>query len=230
MVKRLFDIAVSLTALVLLWPLLLVAAIGIRLFSRGPVFFRAERAGRNGEPFVMHKLRTMRTEQGTAASRISSRDDNRVFAFGRLIRRLKIDELPQLYDVLCGKMSIVGPRPEDPGIVRDHYAPEHWETLAVRPGLVSPGSIYNYTHAEKLIGRQNPEKDYVEKVLPVKLALERVYVREVSFRYDLRLIFRTMAVIAMIALGKRDFSDPPEMARIPGIMPARTGNSPSQSD
>ena len=222
MLKRLFDIVASLTALVLLSPAFFAAAIGICFSDWGPVFFRAQRIGRNGEPFVMHKFRTMRVEQGLAASTISSRDDRRVFLFGKLLRILKIDELPQLYDVLRGKMSIVGPRPEDPRIVRDHYAPEHWETLAVRPGLAGPGGIYNYTHAEKLIGRQDPERDYVEKVLPVKLALDEVYVREASFCYDLRLIARTVWIIALIALGRRRFRDPPEMAKVARVIPART--------
>ena len=158
MVKRLFDIVASLTALVVLSPALLIVAAGIRLLDGGPIFFLARRVGLNGELFTMHKFRTMRTEQGIAASIISSSGDRRVFPFGKFLRRSKIDELPQLYDVLRGKMSIVGPRPEDPAIVRDHYAPEHMETLKVRPGLASPGSIYNYTHGEETIGRERPRK------------------------------------------------------------------------
>jgi lipopolysaccharide/colanic/teichoic acid biosynthesis glycosyltransferase len=222
MAKRLFDMLVAATALVLLSPLFLAAAIGIRLSGRGPIFYRAKRLGRNGEPFVMHKFRTMRIDQTPTASAISARHDDRVFPFGRLLRRLKVDELPQLYDVLRGEMSIVGPRPEDPRIIRDHYAPEHWDTLAVRPGMASPGSIFNYTHGERFIGQEAPERDYLEKVLPVKLALEGVYVREASFCYDLRLIFRTAWIIVLIGLGKRQFRDPPEMARIGKIVPART--------
>jgi lipopolysaccharide/colanic/teichoic acid biosynthesis glycosyltransferase len=222
MAKRLFDMLMASMALVLLSPLLLAAAIGIRLSGPGPIFYRARRLGRNGEPFVMHKFRTMRIEQAPTASAISARDDDRIFPIGRWLRRLKIDELPQLYDVLRGKMSIVGPRPEDPRIIRDHYAPEHWKTLAVRPGMASPGSIFNYTHGEKLIGQEDAERDYLEKVLPVKLALEEVYVREGSFWYDLRLIARTVGVIVLIALGRRQFRDPPEMARVGKIVPART--------
>ena len=220
MAKRLFDIVASLTALVVLSPVFLIAAVGIRLLDGGPIFFLARRVGLNGELFTMHKFRTMRVTQGTAASIISSSGDSRVFPFGRLLRRLKIDELPQLYDVLRGKMSIVGPRPEDPAIVRDHYAPEHMETLTVRPGLASPGSIYNYTHGEELIGQGAPERDYVERLLPVKLALEQVYVRNASLWYDLRVIFRTIGVIVRIACGQRG-GDPPEMAKIDRLVPAR---------
>ncbi len=220
MVKRLFDIIASLTALVVLSPVFLITAVGICLSDGRPIFFLARRVGLNGELFTMHKFRTMRAGSGTAASIISSSDDSRVFPFGKLLRRLKIDELPQLYDVLRGTMSIVGPRPEDPAIVRDHYAPEHMETLTVRPGLASPGSIYNYTHGEKLIGQESPERDYVERLLPVKLALEQVYVRNASFSYDLRVIFRTIWVIARIACGKAG-GDPPEMAKIDRVVPAR---------
>ncbi|MCC6126041.1 MAG: sugar transferase [Pirellulales bacterium] len=219
--KRPFDIVAAAAALIVLSPIFLIAALGIRLSSRGPVLYRATRAGKNGRPFVMHKFRTMRIEQGNRASAITAAGDDRVFAVGRLLRALKIDELPQLYDILRGEMSLVGPRPEALEIVRDHYAPEHWETLAVRPGLASPGSIYNYTHGEKLIGKENPERDYLEKLLPLKLALDEVYVRQAGFVYDLRIIVRTAMVIVQIALGKRRFADPPEMKAIERIVPAR---------
>jgi lipopolysaccharide/colanic/teichoic acid biosynthesis glycosyltransferase len=220
-VKRLFDVVAAAAALIVLSPIFLIAALSIRLSSRGPVFYRATRAGRNGKPFVMHKFRTMRIDQVNRASAITAAGDDRVFAAGRWLRALKFDELPQLYDILRGEMSLVGPRPEALEIVRDHYAPEHRETLAVRPGLASPGSIYNYTHGEKLIGKENPERDYLEKLLPLKLALDEVYVRQAGFVYDLRIIFRTLIVIALIALGKRRFADPPEMKAINRIVPAR---------
>jgi len=224
--KRLFDVLASLTALVLLSPLFLFAAVGIRLSSPGPILYRARRAGRGGQPFTMHKFRTMSTDQGTDASAITSAGDSRVFSFGSLLRRLKIDELPQLYDVLRGAMSIVGPRPEDAQIVRSHYAPEHMETLSVRPGLASPGSIYNYTHGERLIGQDHPQQDYLGKLLPVKLALELVYVRQASLFYDLRLILRTVWVILLIGIGRRQFRDPPEMAQVDRIVPVRSSQQP----
>jgi len=221
MVKRLFDIGVSLVAMVVLSPILLVAAAGIWIFSGRPILYRAARAGRESKPFVMHKFRTMRVAAAGSSSAITACRDDRVFAFGSLLRRLKIDELPQLYDVLRGAMSIVGPRPEDAQIARRYFAPEHWQTLAVRPGLASPGSIYNYTHGEKLLGSEAPQQDYLEKLLPVKLALELVYVRRASLWYDLRLIGRTVGVILLIALGKRNFPNPPEMREIDRIVPAR---------
>lgn len=207
--------------MILLLPIFLIAALGIRVSSRGPIFYRARRAGKNGKPFLMHKFRTMPVHQGPKASAITASQDVRVFPFGRLLRALKIDELPQLFDILRGEMSVVGPRPEEMDIVRDHYAPEHIETLSVRPGLAGPGSIYNYTHGEKLIGKTNPQQDYLEKLLPIKLALETVYVRNAGFFYDLRIVFRTLGVIALIAAGKRRFSDPPEMRKVERIFPAR---------
>jgi lipopolysaccharide/colanic/teichoic acid biosynthesis glycosyltransferase len=214
MVKRLFDIVASLIALAVLSPVFLAAALAIRLSSPGPIFYRARRAGRGGAPLVMHKFRTMRVGQAPGASAITAGGDRRVFLAGKVLRAMKIDELPQLYDVLRGRMSVVGPRPEDWDIVQNHYAPEHWETLSVRQGMASPGGIYNYTHGERLIGSENPETDYLEKLLPVKLALELYYVRHTSLWYDFRLIGRTVAVVLMIARGRRRFADPPELALI----------------
>jgi lipopolysaccharide/colanic/teichoic acid biosynthesis glycosyltransferase len=221
-VKRLFDIVFSTAALVILAPLLLVAALGVYLSDGRPIIYRARRVGRGGTLFVMHKFRTMRADHGDEASPITPPGDKRVFRLGLLLRRLKIDEMPQFYDVLRGVMSLVGPRPEDPAIVRDHYAPEHMETLTVRPGLCSPGSIYNYTHGETWIGQDDPELDYVARLLPVKLALDLVYVRNISLIYDLRVIARTVLVIVLSALGRRKFADPAEMARADRIVAART--------
>src|SRR2546426_10858891 len=150
MVKRPLDVALGLLGLALAAPLLAVAAIGIRLSSPGPVLYRARRVGRSGAGFTMYKLRTMHQREG-AASAITGRNDPRVFPFGAWLRRTKIDELPQLFNVLRGDMSLVGPRPEDPAIVLRHYAPVHRETLAVRHGLASPGSIYNSTPGQRQI-------------------------------------------------------------------------------
>lgn len=214
MVKRSFDLILALLALGALAPVLLIAALGIRLSSRGPILYRARRVGRNGATFIMHKFRTMRVDQGPGASPITASQDSRVFWVGSLLRRLKIDELPQLFDVVRGKMSIVGPRPEDCDIVEKYFTQQHRQTLCVRPGLASPGSIYNYTHGESLLSEGDPEKFYVEKLLPIKLALEVVYVRESSILYDCVIILRTIGVIACIALGKRRFADPPEMRKV----------------
>jgi lipopolysaccharide/colanic/teichoic acid biosynthesis glycosyltransferase len=212
MAKRIFDLVVSALLLVAASPLMLVAAIGIRLCSPGPIIFRAARVGLDGELFEMHKFRTMHAEQQPQASVITRPRDARVFRFGSILRGTKIDELPQLLDVIRGKMSWVGPRPEDPKIVEQHFTREYRETLAVRPGLTSPGNLYNYTHEELLLADDDPELAYATRVLPIKMALERVYVGRASFAYDLRILARTVSVLTAIALGQRRFADPPEMA------------------
>jgi lipopolysaccharide/colanic/teichoic acid biosynthesis glycosyltransferase len=213
MARRLIDYIISIAALIVLSPLLILAAAGIWLSSPGPVFYRANRAGRHGRIFTMYKFRTMHVRHNGFTSAISAKNDPRVFGFGLWLRRLKIDELPQLINVLRAEMAIVGPRPEDPRIVDQYYSKEHLETLSVLPGLASPGSIYNYTHGERLLSADNTEKEYVERVMHVKLALDIVYVREASLVYDLKIILRTIRVILAIAFGKRDFADPPEMIK-----------------
>lgn len=208
MAKRLLDLTLASVGLLLLSPLLLAAAAGILLSSPGPVLYRARRVGRGGRLFVMHKFRTMGWEP-QRGSVITARGDPRVFHWGALLRRLKIDELPQLFDVLRGEMSIVGPRPEDPKIVDRHYDAIGWETLCVRPGLASPGSLYYYTHGEAALAGEDPEDAYARHVLPVKLALDVEYVRHPSLWTDLKIVLRTAWVIAMMALGRRSFPEPP---------------------
>jgi lipopolysaccharide/colanic/teichoic acid biosynthesis glycosyltransferase len=214
MVKRLFDIVLSSVALIVLLPVFGIAAIGIRLSSRGSIFYRAERVGLNGKCFVMYKFRTMHVIQPNNKSVITAEKDPRVFKFGSLLRNLKIDELPQLINILKGEMSIVGPRPEDPKIVKEYYTDEQLKTLSIVPGLASPGSIYNYTHGEKFLAGAEPEESYVKELLPIKLSLESVYIREASFWYDMAIIGRTIWVIVLKALGKRDFPEPRELKNI----------------
>ncbi len=212
MAKRAFDMLASAVLLIALSPLLLVAALGVALSSRGPVLYRAQRVGRGGAPFTMHKFRTMHvTSPGARGSVITGARDPRVFAVGRLLRTTKVDELPQLWDVLRGAMTLVGPRPEDPAIVERHYTVDYRATLAVRPGLASPGSIFNYTHGDALLSGEDPETAYVERLLPLKMAIERAYLARASFGYDLAVIARTGAVIAAVAAGRRQFPLPPEL-------------------
>src|SRR3989441_7052897 len=170
----------------------------------------------------MYKLRTMHVDDGSR-SVITAQRDPRVFAFGRPLRRLKIDELPQLVNVLRGEMSVVGPRPQHPDIVRSYYAPEYGETLRVRPGLSSPGSLYDSTHGEPLVGSVDPERAYAERLLPLVLALDRVYVRHASLWYDTTIVGRTLLVIAATLLGRRTFPDPPEMPEARALLSRRGG-------
>ena len=224
MARRLTEALLALVALILTLPLLLVAALGIRLSSRGPVLYRSLRVGKDGGVFTMLKLRTMHVEQGDRRNRITGLQDPRVFAFGRWLRKAKLDELPQLVNVFTGRMAIVGPRPEDPMFVSRYYTDLHRETLSVRPGLASPGSIYNYTHGDLLLGTDDPDGQYLARLLPVKLGLELVYVRQRGLLNDLRIVGRTLLVIAAKMLGKKTFAQPPELALAEQgglVMPAR---------
>ena len=210
MARRLFDIACAASALLLLAPLFVAAWIGIRVSSQGPVLFRAKRIGRGEREFTMLKFRSMHTGSEQSGP-ITSAGDTRVFPFGRWLRRWKVDELPQLVNVLLGDMSIVGPRPEHPDIVREHYSDRDRETLSVRPGLASPGSIYNYTHGESGLVGADVTSLYVDQLMPIKLGLDRVYVQRASIFYDLRIVGRTAGVLVAKAWGRRHFEDPPEM-------------------
>lgn len=210
MARRLIDIGVSGVGLVLLSPLLLVVAGLVRLTSRGPVLHRAVRAGRGGEPFELLKFRTMHVG-AERRSRVTASGDSRVTWVGRWLRMTKLDELPQLISVVRGDMSLIGPRPEALDIVTECFATEHWRTLSVRPGMASPGSLYNYTHAEQQLDGPDVEAMYVRDVLPVKLALELYYVDHASLGYDLRILVRTGRVLVARTAGRRTFAEPPEL-------------------
>lgn len=198
--KRAMDIILAALILIVTLPLFAAAVIAIRLTSPGPVIYRAERAGRGGRTFQMLKFRTMRVSSGGPA--ISARNDARVFPLGRILRLLKIDELPQLVNVLRGDMSIVGPRPEDPRIVELAYTPWMMETLAVRPGLTSPGTIFFYAQGEALVDPEDPEGSYVTELLPAKLAIDRAYIDRATPWSDLVCVLHTGVAIPGAALGR----------------------------
>jgi lipopolysaccharide/colanic/teichoic acid biosynthesis glycosyltransferase len=220
--KRVTDVVIATVALIVAAPMLAVAALGIRLSSPGPILYRARRAGRYGRPFTMLKLRTMHAHPAGRGSPITGVGDPRVYPLGRLLRATKIDELPQLVNILRGEMSLVGPRPEDPELVARCYAPLHRETLAVRPGLSSPGSLYHDTHGERLLAGGDAEARYVSTLLPVKLAIDLVYVRRAGPVYDLAIMGRTVAIICGRLLGRREFPEPPELADAAAlVVPAR---------
>lgn len=207
MAKRLFDILFASAALVVSSPLWLFAAIGILLSSPGPLFYRAQRAGVGGRPFTMHKFRTMHHRRANAGPAITATGDPRIFPFGAVLRKLKIDELPQLLDVLRGEMAIVGPRPEDVGIVEAHYTERHRRTLSVRPGVTSVGAIYGYRNESAITGLESAEADYLDKVLDAKLERELAYIESAPTVWsDLRVIVLTAVEIlrqAASALRKR---------------------------
>lgn len=191
--KRAFDLLIAGVALAATAPLLGGIAVAVRLESEGPALFRQSRVGRGGTPFRIHKFRTLRT--GLAGPLISPSDDPRVTRVGAALRRTKLDELPQLIDVLGGQMSLVGPRPEVASYVA-MWPPDARELiLSVRPGITDPASIAMRNEAEELARATDPEEHYVTSLLPRKVALYVDYVRHRTFFGDLRLLARTVAVV-----------------------------------
>lgn len=194
MAKRVFDLLVAGLALLLLSPLLLGVALAIRLDSPGPVLFRQERVGRRGVPFRIHKFRTM--VHGAAGLPLTVGADARVTRVGALLRRTRIDELPQLVDVLQGTMSLVGPRPEVPRYVA-HYPPALRErALAVRPGITDPSSLAFLDEAALLAQAADPERAYIELVLPAKLRQAADYAERATLWTDLGVLWRTVLRLA----------------------------------
>lgn len=210
--KRLFDFCAALILAVATAPLMLLAAASIKLTSRGPVLYMANRVGQHGRIFRMHKFRTMNvSEPSEMGSAITSGADDRVFLIGRILRKSKIDELPQLWDILRGEMSFVGPRPEDPGIVNSYYLPEWFRSLECKPGLTSPGSLYYYSCNEALIPSCDSEKYYIEYLLPTKMALDLYYIDNRNLLYDVSLCVRTVAVILTYILRRGQVGAPKEI-------------------
>ena len=192
MQKRLFDVLGAAVGLVLLAPLLLGIALWIKLDSRGPVFFRQQRVGRFGAPFHIHKFRSMCEDAPLAGPQITVGADPRITRAGRFLRRTKLDELPQLLDVLAGTMSLVGPRPEVPRYVALYPPAMRDKVLSVRPGITDPASI-EYRDESMLLARAaNPEQVYVEQIMPAKLRYAAEYVDHMSVINDVRLIGATL--------------------------------------
>lgn len=194
MLKRFFDIVASALGLIVLSPLLLVVAIWVKLDSEGPVFFRQVRVGRYNKDFRIFKFRSMRVGSDKGSQVTIGGRDPRVTRSGYFIRKFKIDELPQLINVLVGDMSLVGPRPEVRHYV-DYWTPEQMRVLDVRPGITDPASIRFRNENELLAKAKNPEKYYVEVIMPQKIKLYLEYVNQASFWYDLKLILQTFKVI-----------------------------------
>ncbi len=208
--KRLIDLAAAAAGLIVLAPVLLLAAAAIKLTSRGPAIYRARRAGTRGQPFDVVKFRTM-VAGADRAGVITAGADDRITATGRLLRRTKIDELPQLWNVLRGDMSLVGPRPESLSIVEDHYTAEQRGALAIRPGLTCTGNLYHYVYQEHLEPPpgESAEDFYVRRLLGPKLALDLHYVRHRTLLYDLRLLAQTVWVMTFTAFGLQPRWRPP---------------------
>jgi len=187
--NRLFEIFVSAVGLVILSPVILVAAVAVKISSPGPVIHRASRAGREGRSFILYKFRTMVVDADQHGPGITSAQDQRITRVGRWLRKTKIDELPQLFNVLKGDMSLVGPRPEDPRYV-DLYTPEQRRVLDVRPGITSLASV-RYSREEELLTGADWENTYIKTVMPDKLSIELEYLAHRSFWRDLKILWKT---------------------------------------
>lgn len=194
-IKRLLDIVLCSLAMVILSPLYILTMIAIKVSSAGPVFYYSERAGKDHKAFNFYKFRSMHVTNFDKGLFVA--DEDRLFTVGRIIRKLKIDELPQLINVIKGDMSIVGPRPMPASSVDSTYYGKYQEILSVRPGLTSAASLFDYT-----IGDTYCDNDaYIKEVLPYKLELEMLYISREGFCYDTSLVIRTIITIIAVALS-----------------------------
>lgn len=188
--KRSFDVFVSGLVILVALPLWFLVAILIKLESPGPVFYRGSRVGKDGNEFKIYKFRSMVNLADQTGIGITQRDDQRITRIGHVLRNLKIDEMPQLLNVLKGEMSIVGPRPEDPKFV-EYYTPEQREVLKFRPGMASPAFI-KFRNEETLLAQENAEdleQIYISEIMPKKLEMDLDYIAKQTFLYDLRILF-----------------------------------------
>jgi lipopolysaccharide/colanic/teichoic acid biosynthesis glycosyltransferase len=194
MIKRLFDIVSSLIGLLFFLPVFLITSLLVLLGSGRPIFFKQRRVGRGGQDFLILKFRSMSDEKRAEAGQFDAGSCSRVTPIGKFLRRTKLDELPQIWNVLKGEMSVVGPRPEIRKWVEAY--PNRWqEVLTVRPGITDPASIRFRNEEALLAEASDPEAEYREVILPQKLALYEEYVANASFFGDLALIFKTILVV-----------------------------------
>ncbi len=194
MLKRVFDISCALTGIVILLPFFIITAVLIVLDSRGGIFYRQVRVGKNNEDFFLLKFRTMKTDADKKGLLTVGNKDSRITRIGYYLRKYKLDELPQLFNVLLGSMSLVGPRPE----VRKYvslYNTEQQKVLSVKPGITDYASIEYANENERLAKSDNPEQTYISEIMPHKLSLNLKYIQEQSFVTDLKIIFCTLAKI-----------------------------------
>ncbi|MDR0608601.1 MAG: sugar transferase [Planctomycetaceae bacterium] len=196
MLKRLFDIILSVIGLILLSPVFLITAVLIKVTSKGSILFCQKRVGRFGKDFVLYKFRSMKVCETNLLEQFQPGDQSRITTIGWFLRKTKIDEFPQLYNVLIGDMSFVGPRPE----VREwvNAFPEHWKVIhQVRPGITDNASIM-YRNEENILAKSNnPNTIYRNEILPQKLELYKEYIKNQSISNDLHLIFKTLYIIVI---------------------------------
>ena len=192
--KRAFDIVVSLGALIVLFPFLLLIAIWIKLSSKGAIFYKQERVGKEFKPFMLYKFRSMVVNADKIGPGVTSSDDPRITKIGKILRRTKIDELPQLLNVLKGDMSLVGPRPELMKFVESQKE-AYKKVLSIKPGITDNASIAYRDEEEIMKQYDNKERAYIEEVLPQKIKLYNEYINNISFVNDCKLILQTLKVL-----------------------------------
>ena len=206
MLKRTLDITLAFTSLLFLSPLFLLVGMLIKLDTRGPIFYRSVRVGLNGKQFRMFKFRTMVADADSTGVTSTAADDLRITWVGRYVRRFNLDELLQFINVLIGHMSIVGPRPQVLWAV-ERYSEEERQILTVRPGITDWATLWIQDEGELLRDSQDPDKDYLEKIWPVKRDLQLKYVRERSIRADIKIMFLTFKVHLIDRILRRSRSE-----------------------
>lgn len=204
--KRCFDLLFAICFLIVFSPVYLISWLIIKIVSPGPAIYKAERVGKGGKLFKCYKFRSMRVDSGKVRLTTLGNDD-RIFPFGKFIRKTKIDEMPQVVNILKGDMSVVGPRPEDKENADKVYVGELVHILDVKPGLTSTASLYDYTHGELYEDEESYEKEF----MPKKLILELYYVNHRSFWYDIHLVLKTASLIILRTCGKTEFEEPKEL-------------------
>lgn len=201
--KRLFDIVASFCGIVILFPLIVIVSILIKLTSKGPVLFKQVRVTKNGRLFKIYKFRTMR-ENSEGNKQITVGNDSRITGVGHILRKTKLDELPQLFNVLKGEMSLVGPRPEVPKYV-ELYTEEQREILKVSVGITDYASIYFSNESELLGEAENPEEFYIKKIMPYKIELNKKYIKEIGIVTDIKLIILTiLKILGLVKLEPKE--------------------------
>lgn len=199
-VKRGFDLLCALMAVTVLLPVFLIISVGIKLSSKGPILYKSQRIGRNNRPFTMLKFRSMHIKAEDSVESARMVNAQRIFKLGDFLRKSKLDELPQLFNILFGHMSIVGPRPYPRSVAEALYKEDLPVVTSVRPGLACLDSLYDYTHGELFV---KDEQEFVQKVVPVRSALAKMYVERKRIRLDIYLICRTVALMWQIVVRRK---------------------------
>lgn len=205
MAERIFNVLCATMFILVFAPFYLLIAVIIVCCSPGNPIYKAKRVGKDGKVFTLYKFRSMRTDSGQI--RITTlHNDNRVFPFGKFLRNTKLDETPQIFNILKQDMSIVGFRPEDEINAKEIFKDDFSRILTIKPGLTSPASLFDYTHGELY----DDEDQYIREILPIKMEMELYYTENKTFLYDIKLIFRTVLIIVLKIFGKKEFPYPPE--------------------